>query len=156
MESDNQQLRMLSIAHYVIAGMVALSACVPLIHVTIGLLLFLHPPENRSGGEPFPAQLFGLIFVSVGTLMIVFGWAMAICIMLAGRSLEQRRRYGFCMVVAAITCLFPPLCTALGVLTLIVLSRPSVQTQFGQGKPLQESSDDIPFADADDRDPTTS
>ncbi len=154
MEGDNQQLRMLSIAHYVVAGMMALSACIPLIHVTFGLLLFLHPPEKGSGGEPFPAQFLGLIVAGAGTLMIVFGWAMAICILLAGRSLEQRRRYGFCMVVAAITCLFPPFCTALGVLTLIVLSRPSVQTQFGQAEPLQESLDDIPFAD--DREATTS
>ncbi|MDB5343873.1 MAG: hypothetical protein JWP89_2250 [Schlesneria sp.] len=156
MESDNQQIRMLSIAHYVVAGMMALSACIPLIHVTIGLLLFLHPPENGPGGEPFPAQFVGLIVAGAGTLMILFGWAMAICILLAGRSLEQRRRYRFCMVVAAIICLFPPLCTALGVLTLIVLSRPSVQTQFGQAGPLPESSDEIPFADADDRDATTS
>jgi hypothetical protein len=136
--------------------MVALSACVPLIHVTIGVMFLLHPPENRPGGGPFPAQLFGLLFAGVGTVMIVFGWAMAICILLAGRSLEQRRRYGLCMVVSAINCLFPPLCTAMGVLTLIVLSRPSVQTQFGRAEPLQDASDDIPFADADDRDATTS
>lgn len=156
MESDNQQLRMLSVAHYIVAALMALFSCFPLIHVTIGLMLFLNPPQNRSGNEPFPEQLFGLIFAGMGTFMILVGWAMAICILIAGRALKQRRRYRFCMVVAAIICMFPPLCTALGVLTLIVLSRPSVQAQFGQAGTLQQSSDDVPFADADDRDALTS
>jgi disulfide bond formation protein DsbB len=48
----------------------------------------------------------------------------------AGRCLAQRRRYLLCMVVAGIACIFMPFGTALGVFTLVVLSRPAVKAAF--------------------------
>ena len=62
--------------------------------------------------------------------MILVGWAVAICVIVAGRFLARRVHYTFCLVVAAIACLFMPFGTVLGVLTIIVLMRPSVKALF--------------------------
>ena len=51
-------------------------------------------------------------------------------IALAGRSLARHRRYTFCLVVAAILCLFVPFGTLLGVFTIIVLVRSTVRARF--------------------------
>ncbi len=38
----------------------------------------------------------------------------------------------FCLVMACVACLFMPFGTVLGVFTIIVLARPSVQTLFSR------------------------
>ena len=54
---------------------------------------------------------------------------------LAGRYLSQQRHYTFCLVMAAVACMFMPFGTVLGVFTIIVLVRESVKELFAQGKP---------------------
>ena len=49
---------------------------------------------------------------------------------MTARFLVQRRNHRFCLVLAGVTCLFMPLGTILGVFTLIVLMRDSVQQSF--------------------------
>jgi len=58
------------------------------------------------------------------------GWTLAVCMLIAGRNLAKRRHHTFCLVVAAISCIFMPFGTILGVLTIIVLMRPSVKGLF--------------------------
>jgi hypothetical protein len=55
---------------------------------------------------------------------------MAICILIAGRSLGLRKRYSFALVIACIECLFVPFGTILGVFTIVALSRESVKALF--------------------------
>jgi hypothetical protein len=74
--------------------------------------------------------IMGWFFVGFAAIMILFGWAFAFCMILAGRSLAARRRYTFCIVMAAIGCLFMPFGTVLGVFSVIVLLRPSVKELF--------------------------
>jgi hypothetical protein len=132
MDNDAQHLRMLAIGHYVAAAITGLFACIPLIHVTIGLFFLLNPPPPPPGGEAFPAQLFGLMFFLIGGAFVLGGWALAAAIFVAGRSLVARKRYVFCMVIACISCAFFPFGTVLGVFSLIVLLRPSVKALFDQ------------------------
>jgi hypothetical protein len=131
MNDDVNHLRLLTIGHYVGAGITALFACIPLIHVTIGLIFLLNPPELQ-GGEPFPAQAFGLMFALLGGAFVISGLALAACIFAAGRSLAARKRYLFCIIVAAVNCAFFPFGTVLGVLTILVLSRSTVKAMFQQ------------------------
>src|SRR5579885_1262408 len=81
---DQEQLRMLSVFHYILAGLLALVACIPLIHVAIGVAMMMGL-MGRSAGAP-PAFV-GMFFVIIGGLFIVLGWTLAICIFLAGRNL---------------------------------------------------------------------
>ena len=62
------------------------------------------------------------------------GWTAAVLLAWSGRCLAQRRRYIFCMVMAAIACLFVPLGTVLGVFTIVVLAKPEVKATFDQAQ----------------------
>jgi hypothetical protein len=66
------------------------------------------------------------IFLAVAGI----GIAMAICILIAGRSLAHRKRYSFALVMACIECLHVPFGTILGVFTIVALSRESVKALF--------------------------
>jgi len=129
MNQDREHLRLLSIFHYVVAGLAALCACFPLIHLTIGLFMVFAPEELGTHGGPPPA-VFGWVFIGVAGCCILAGVTLALLIAVTGHFLTQRRRYLFCMVVAAMECIFMPFGTALGVLTLIVLMRYSVKGLF--------------------------
>jgi hypothetical protein len=85
--------------------------------------------ENAGPGEAPPPEL-GWFFVVIGGLVVGLSWAVAICAIIAGLSLARRKRYIFCIVIAAVLCLWMPLGTILGVLTLVVLLRDSVKQQF--------------------------
>jgi hypothetical protein len=51
---------------------------------------------------------------------------------LAGRAIRRRENYTFCVIVAALSCMLMPFGTVLGVLTIVVLMRPSVKEMFGR------------------------
>ena len=126
---DREHLKLLVIFHYVLAGLTALGACFPIIHLVVGLFLV-------TGGIPAPEQdehvpmAVGWIFVAVAGCMIVLGMALAVCIFLAARNLQKRTGHTFCFVVACMMCMMFPFGTALGVFTIIVLNRPTVKALF--------------------------
>lgn len=150
MNSDAEQLRALSIAHYVMAGITALFSCFPIIHVIVGLLVLFGAFPDKPGGDPFPHQLFGLLFVGMGSFFILMGWTLALCLVFVGRSLNERKRYQFCLVMASLCCIFAPLGTLLGVFTLIVLLRPSVHALFHQAEERSSSSANASIAEPSD------
>jgi uncharacterized membrane protein len=128
---DAEHLRLLSIFHYVVAAMMALWGCFPIIHVVVGAFMAFSKLPPGKAGEPSPA-LFGWLFMLVGGAFVLVGWTLAVCTFLAGRNLAKRRRHLFCIVVAGImaaTCM--PFGTVLGVFTIIVLMRPTVKEAFG-------------------------
>lgn len=130
MSEDLNHLKLLSIFHYVVGGLTALFSCFPLIHVTIGLLMIsgkLGAPDT-----PEPPELVGWIFAVMGGLFVLAGWALAFCMVMAGRKLAQRKSRIFCLVIAGIECMVMPFGTILGVLTLVVLTKASVQRLFEQ------------------------
>jgi hypothetical protein len=61
---------------------------------------------------------------------MTLGWTLAVCMIIAGRFLAKRTHYMYCLVVAAISCIFFPFGTVLGVFTIIVLLRSSVKALF--------------------------
>ena len=128
---DGEHLRLLSIFHYVVGGLMALFACIPLIHVAIGAMLLLNPDAlNKGQAQPFPAQMVGFMFVAIGSVIVLGGWLVAGLILTAGRFLGRRKHHTFCVVVAGLSCIFFPFGTALGVFALIVLLRPAVKEMF--------------------------
>jgi len=123
MNQDEQYLKLLSIFHYVVGGLAALFACMPIIHLSIGIAMLVGAIDDA------PAFI-GLMFVVMAVLFIAFGWTLAVCLIVAGRCLAKRKRYIFCLVIAAISCMFMPFGTVLGIFTIIVLMRPSVKELF--------------------------
>ena len=127
MNQDLEHLRLLSIFHYVVGGMMAFFACIPIIHVVIGVVMLTNP--GGFGGQP-PPPFIGLLFVIIGGAVILIGWVLAALVIISGRFLTQRKHYVYCLVIAGVSCLFMPVGTVLGVFTIIVLTRPSVKGLF--------------------------
>jgi hypothetical protein len=129
MTQDDEQLRLLSIFHYVVSGLAGLFALFPVFHLVFGLFLVFAPENVNSGNGPPPAFI-GWMFVSFAAVFITLGLTFAAFVLAAGRFLAQRRNYQFCLVMAGVECIFMPFGTVLGVFSIIVLMRESVKQQF--------------------------
>jgi hypothetical protein len=129
MTQDEEHLRLLSIFHHVVAGLAALFALFPVFHLIIGLFFIFAPDKFAGNGEPPPAFL---------------GWIFAAFVLAAGRFLARRKHYKFCLVMAAVECLFMPFGTVLGVFTIIVLVREPVKLLFEVNPPLPSSPPVVP------------
>ena len=131
MDRDTEQLNLLAIFHYVVAGLAALFSFFPLIYTAVGVIfIFAARHGTAKPGEELAPEFLGWIFAVVGSLLFVIGIVMAICILVAGRSLALRKRYTFALVIGCIECLFVPFGTILGVFTIVALSRESVRALF--------------------------
>lgn len=129
-QQDETHLKLLETFHYVVAGITVLAGCLPVIHLSIGILMLVIPDTPRDRSEEIP-RVIGWFFVVIASVVILGFWTVAFVIFLGGRSLRRRHRYMFCMVVAGISCMLMPFGTALGVFTILVLNRPSVKQVFG-------------------------
>jgi hypothetical protein len=131
MNQDREHLRLLAIFHYVVAGLAVLFSFFPLLYTTIGaIFIFAARHGTARPGEELPPEFLGWIFAVIGSVLFLIGLAMAICILIAGRSLAHCKRYSFALVMACIECVFVPFGTILGVFTIVVLSRESVRVLF--------------------------
>ena len=128
---DIKHLDLLSMFHYIVGGITALFACMPFMHVFIGLAMVSGKFFEASNGSA-PPPFMGWMFVIMGAVFILLGWSLAVCIIVAGRKLKRRKNRVFCMVVAGIECVFMPFGTVLGVFTLIALSKDSIKEIFAQ------------------------
>lgn len=131
MDRDTEQLNLLAIFHYVVAGLAALFWFFPLLYTALGVIfIFAARHGTVKPGEELPPEFLGWIFAVVGALLFVIGMAMAICVLIAGRLLALRKHHSSALVIASIECLFVPFGTILGVFTIVALSRGSVNALF--------------------------
>jgi hypothetical protein len=133
-DRDAEHLRLLGIFYYVHAAFSALLSCFALIYVVIGAV-FLANPDLLGAGANGPPAILGCVFTILGAVLLLLGLGFSACLALVGRFLCLRRGRAFCLVVAALNCLFFPYGTVLGVLTFMVLTRPSVQALFQTAPP---------------------
>lgn len=135
-DRDEEQLRLLSLFHYITAGVTAVFGTFPIIHVLIGLMFLFMPeaaPSLPSGKGAGPPREFGFLFVGLGCLFVAGGWTLAALHFLTARYLKQRRHYWFCMIVSGLSSLICMFANAVvGIATIVVLSRDSVRGLFQQ------------------------
>jgi len=123
---DEDQLRLLSVFHYVLGALQVVVAVFPAVDLILGMGIV----AGRAG-EGVQTSSYGWTLIGTSVLAMVLGLGLAALTFAAGRRLRTHRAHSFCLVVAAINCFFFPLGTILGVLTLIVLKRPTVKAAFG-------------------------
>jgi hypothetical protein len=140
MNQDVDQIKILAIFHFVVAGVAGLFACFPIFHLLMGISMLTGGffPTDAPSDMPFPFSLFGLMFTLIPAAMIFFGWAFAISLAISGYFLIKKQHYLFCMIMAGVSCVFTPFGTVLGVFTIIVLMRPSVKELFNSGVPVTQ------------------
>ena len=131
MTASHEQLRLLSVFHYVVAGLAGLFSLFPLVYVGMGVFFLVGSFPSTGHGAP-PPPFIGWFMIGLGTIMMLFGLGYVALMIIAGRSLARRRRHTLCLVAAAFSCMFMPFGTVLGVFTIVVLLEPEVQTLFGR------------------------
>ena len=131
-DTDLDHLRLLSIFHYVVGALTIALSLIWVIYLILGILMITSPEIIVSTGksaEP-PPEFVGWLFSGIGTALVLIGTTFGILVIISGRNLSKRIRYTFCMVIAAVLCIFMPFGTILGIFTLVTLSRSSVRELF--------------------------
>jgi hypothetical protein len=134
---DEEQLRLLALGYVVSAVLSALFSLFGLLYLGMGLLMqtaiSAMPASAGAHNQPPPAAFFW-IFGIFGFLMFAFSVAIAALQFRTAWCLKRRRGKMLCTISAAISCLFIPYGTLLGVFSFIVLGRKSVVALFeGEG-----------------------
>lgn len=139
---DREHIRLLSIFHFVAAGMAFVALLFLVGHYAL-MSVFLNNPEmwkNAKGGPqgPDPAMVMGFF----RWFYLIFGaWCLASAVLnlLSGLYMRRLKNRVFSLVVAAIDCLHMPFGTILGIFTLIVLCRESVARAYAEQPPTAVS-----------------
>lgn len=126
-----QYLQYLAIGHYIMAGLAFLFGSIPLFHIAFGVLM---ATQGVGFGGPKDQALvgvtFGLFLAFIGLILVVSAWTYGIFMIKAARALTEQRHHTLCMVMAAISCMFAPVGTALGIFTLLLLLDDEVKAAF--------------------------
>ena len=127
---DANHLKLLSIFHFIGAGLAILGILFLLAHFAIMHAVFTNPKLWQGQKQtPPPAEFFAVF----QWFYLVFGAWFAVSgglNLISGFCLRARKHQTFSLVVAGIDCLHIPLGTTLGVFTIIVLNRKSVQELY--------------------------
>jgi hypothetical protein len=134
--NEDQNLRILSIFHYVVAGIAALFSLFPVMYIVIGVMMVLGKMNDGSSPAPEP---FGWIFIAMGAVFMLAGMAFAACYAYAGHCLSRRRHYMYCLVMDGVGCMFVPFGTVLGVFAIIELQKEPVKRLFMPPDPATAS-----------------
>ncbi len=128
-DDSDRHLELLSIFHYVVAGLTVVFSLFGLIYVGVGAGMLFRPESFVGRSDPPPAFL-GPVLLAVGIGWVVCSLAFAVLLVLAGVWLRRHRRYLFCLVIAALACMLMPFGTVLGVFTIVVLMKSEVKARF--------------------------
>jgi hypothetical protein len=130
-QRDEDHLNMLSIFHFVFAGLALLGIAFLCVHYLAMHSLFASQEMWKSprGGNPPPPEVLHLFvwFYVFGALILALALALNLA---SGMFLRQKRNRTFSLVIGAMNCLQVPFGTALGVFTIVVLSRDSVRELY--------------------------
>jgi hypothetical protein len=129
---DLEHLRLLSIFHFVFAGLALLGMAFLGLHYFMMHTIFTNPEMWKSQKAGPPPQVFLDVFVwfyVFGGVILLAGLVLNV---LSGIFLLRRRHRLFSLIIGALNCLQIPFGTALGVFTIIVLSRDSVRELYSR------------------------
>ena len=129
-EIDEANIKVLIVFHYVIAGLSVLGLLFLAFHYFMFNTFFMNPSiwENAEGSPP-PMEFFEIFrwfYLFMAVLLVGYMAANLFSAVFMG----QRHKRMFSLVVGCVNCLQFPLGTVLGIFTIIVLMRPSVQSAY--------------------------
>ncbi|HZV34707.1 MAG TPA: hypothetical protein VFB72_09065, partial [Verrucomicrobiae bacterium] len=89
MERDAEHLKLLSLFYYIRGGICAAFSCFFIVYIVVGIALTVGLAFSHDKNGPPPA--FGLLFVFIGSFVVLSGWTWAALQLYAGRCLAKRK-----------------------------------------------------------------
>lgn len=132
---DAEHLNLLTICHYIMAGLVGLGALGVAVYFFFFAAIIGTVPDRP--GQEMPAAMAG-IFAIIGVISFLFTAGSAALTAYAGRCLQLRKSPVLIYVAAALNCLNAPVGTILGVFTFVVMNRPTVKELFDPSAMIPE------------------
>lgn len=126
MNNDMKNLKLLSLFHYILGGISALVSFLPGTYIVMGIGIIYGTLDK--GVQQAPAAL-GIVFIIIGSLFMLAGWAVSICVIVAGLKIRKCKSRTFCLVIAAIMSLLP-FGAPLSIFTIVILMKDSVKKLF--------------------------
>jgi hypothetical protein len=126
---DAEHLKLLRIGYYISAATNIIWVFFPLIYVFMGGVMLFGGFDSGRSSDNSPRGV-GLAFIFVGLGISLIMAVLSALKLLTAQAIGQRKWKGLIFATAIISSLAIPWGTALGVFTLLVLSRPSVEAQF--------------------------
>ncbi len=135
-DRDDEHLKLLGIFHYVMAALNLMGCAVGAMYAGMAVFVPVAMSNAPAGDVPdgLPAMIGG-VFGVLGVGLMLLSITAAALTAYAGWSLHRRRNRILILVIAALHLLNVPFGTLLGVLTIIVMSRPEVTAEFEAGRP---------------------
>lgn len=128
--NDNSQLLLLSIFHFIGAGLAVIGGCFLGLHYAL-FHSFISNSQIWSGkNQPPPPEIF-IQFIS--WIYWIAGFILLLSLvsnLLSAFYIRARKHRIFSIIVASFNCFHMPLGTLLGVFTIVILMRESVQQQY--------------------------
>lgn len=136
---DADNLRLLAVFHYVVAGLAVPFIGFLVMHYTIMRFFFTqmeaqHRAQPPKDVPPFNAdEFFGVFqwFYIFGGLVLLAG---GILTFISGRCIAKRTHRTFSLIVAGLSCLHFPFGMILGIFTLVVLTKESVARLYAEAE----------------------
>jgi hypothetical protein len=127
---DCEHLKLLAIFHFVFGGLALVGIGFLFVHYFIMHTLFSNPDMWKSQTQAMPPKAFLDAFIWFYLFMGVLLLTGLVLNVLSGLFLLQKRNRVFSLIIGGLNCLQIPFGTALGVFTIIVLSRDSVRELY--------------------------
>ena len=127
---DQEHLKLLSIFHFVFGGLALLGIGFLGVHYFIMHTVFSNPDMWNSHKAPMPPKAFLDAFIWFYLFMGLLLLAGFVLNVLSGLYLRQKKHRFFSLIVGGLNCLQIPFGTALGVFTIIVLTRDTVRERY--------------------------
>jgi hypothetical protein len=133
--TDLEQVKVLSVFHYVGVGLAALGLLMVYGHYTLFTRMMSNPNLWKGAAAPPTPEMFAPMrwMYGFGAAIVAGTGVLNFC---AARWLRAKKNRLFTIGVAVVNCFWFPLGTALGVFTIIVLARESVQALYRESTPM--------------------
>ena len=132
MAQEREHLQFLSMFYFAVGALAAMTSIIP----ALGLFI---AASVREPGEPLPFVLAERLGLSASAMLtgalLASGFALFLLMARAGFLLARCRSYRYCLAVAWAACIFVPIGTVLGAITIQVLQRPATQSLFADAGP---------------------
>ena len=128
---DSDHIKLLSVFHVIFAGLALLGIAFLFVHYTVMHTVFSNPdlwkgPKDAGPPPKVFLDTFVWLYVFMGAIMVIA----CATNLLSALFLRRKQHRIFSMVVGGLDCLQIPFGTALGVFTVVVLSRDSVRDLY--------------------------